>query len=128
MPTIKAHWEGYLTLDNIDDVAQAILKLLENRTFTVATVNGNTEPMPCVRTNMKLSGRKIEISKGSPEDWGCFIKLFTRNANVSAEEAMYVRSLDYWSTNNAYIEFSYSRIEFKQNRLNGLECTVIALQ
>jgi hypothetical protein len=127
MPTIKLYWEGYLTLDNMDDVAQAILKLLENKTFAVATVNGNTGPMPCVRTSMKLGGRKIEIAKGGLKDWGSYIKLFTRNSNVSAEEAMYVRSLDAKSPDNTFIEIGYSTIRIKQNRFNGLECTVIAL-
>jgi hypothetical protein len=49
-------WEGWLTLDNLDDVAARITRLLTDQRYTFVAVNELFGHSPEVRTGNRLSG------------------------------------------------------------------------
>ena len=128
MDVIRPGWKGYLTHKNIDNIADALLKFLDGKIFTVATVyNGH---MPCLWTGMSLCDPKIGVNKGDPKTWDFNIIMYYSGGRLSVNEAFYVKTLndEVNVSESTHFEFSYEIIEITSPRLRGMEYQVFQVQ
>lgn len=108
---ISPVWEGFLTFENMDAVAEAIRALLTGKEYAIAIVNKNTGPMPSCYPGLSLGASGVEVKKDRQDEWGCRIDLWSRGYG---QQAWYVKVFDgikVDKSNSTYIVLGFDHIE-----------------
>ena len=127
---IGAGWKGFLTIENMDEVASVMLAMLKGKNFAVASVRGFEATFPGLSNNCTLAREGIRVFKGSVSEWKCKIGFYWKSGVSSVDDGFYVQTTDLREVsklNSCWVEIGYGWLKISVPRLRDTEYIVISI-